>query len=161
MFTIICLGVVFGVFFSFDLFFSAKRKGTFIRQLVVLITTSIPAIYTATIGNDSGNNSIQILWFNFFYPTLLVTLLSSFIVIFLFVYNPLDHGRTWPLVKADGVAIVVGRHATEPERYAAEQLQSHIERRFKRRIAVMAETDVSGSAVQVFLLGQRSTNEWI
>ena len=72
-----------------------------------------------------------------------------------------DHGRTWPLVKADGVAIVVGRHATEPERYAAEQLQSHIERRFKRRIAVMAETDVSGSAVQVFLLGQRSTNEWI
>lgn len=72
-----------------------------------------------------------------------------------------DHGRTWPLVKADASAIVVGRQATQPERYAAEQLQSHIERRFGRRIPILEETAVPGTAAQVFLLGQRSTNQWV
>jgi hypothetical protein len=72
-----------------------------------------------------------------------------------------DHGQAWPLGGADRAAIVVGRQATEPERYAAECLQAHLQRRFKRQVAVVVETEVPEAARQVFLLGQRTTNAWL
>ena len=53
MITIISLGLVFGAVFSFDLFFSAKRQGTFVRQLITLITVSVPAIYNAVFQTSS------------------------------------------------------------------------------------------------------------
>ncbi len=56
-----------------------------------------------------------------------------------------------------GAAIVLGAKATEPERYAAERLQTLIERRFRRRLPIRAEDKVGESARQVFLLGQRTT----
>ncbi len=67
-----------------------------------------------------------------------------------------DHGRTWQLLGPDQAAIVLGAQAGEPERYAAERLQTHIERRFKRRIPIVAEAALPEAVRQVFLLGQRS-----
>lgn len=72
-----------------------------------------------------------------------------------------DYGRTWQLLAPDQAAIVLGAHAGEPEHYAAERLQTHIERRFRRRIPVVAEAALTESVRQVFLLGQRSTNAWL
>ncbi len=72
-----------------------------------------------------------------------------------------DHGRTWQLLGPDQTAIVLGPQAAEPERYAAQRLQAHIERRFKRRIPIVAEAAVPEAVRQVFLLGQRSTNPWL
>jgi len=72
-----------------------------------------------------------------------------------------DQGRTWQLFGPDQAAIVLGAQASEPERYAAERLQTHIERRFKRRIRSVAEAALPDAVRQVFLLGQRSTNAWL
>jgi len=72
-----------------------------------------------------------------------------------------DHGRTWQLLGPEQTAIVIGAHASEPERYAAERLQTHIERRFKRRLPIVAEAALPEAVRQVFLLGQRSTNSWL
>jgi len=72
-----------------------------------------------------------------------------------------DHGRTWQLAEPDKAAIVVGPQASEPERYAAERLQTHVERRLKRRIPIFAETALPKEVRQVFLLGQRDTNPWL
>ena len=72
-----------------------------------------------------------------------------------------DHGRTWKLLGPDQAAIVLGPQATAPERYAAERLQTHVERRFKRRIPLVAEATLPKTVRQVFLLGQRSTNPWL
>lgn len=72
-----------------------------------------------------------------------------------------DHGQTWQLLGPDQAAILIGPQATAPERYAAERLQTHIERRFKRRIPIAAEATVSEDVRQVFLLGQRDTNPWL
>jgi len=72
-----------------------------------------------------------------------------------------DHGRTWQLLDLEQTAIAIGPQATEPERYAAERLQAHVERRFKRRIPILAEAALPDAVRQVFLLGQRSTNPWL
>ncbi|NLF70011.1 MAG: hypothetical protein GX575_13275 [Candidatus Anammoximicrobium sp.] len=72
-----------------------------------------------------------------------------------------DHGRTWQLFEPDQAAIVLGAQASTPERYAAERLQTHIERRFKRRVPIVAEAALPESVRQVFLLGQPSTNSWL
>ncbi|HPM79189.1 MAG TPA: hypothetical protein PLF81_00745 [Candidatus Anammoximicrobium sp.] len=72
-----------------------------------------------------------------------------------------DHGRTWQLLGPDQTAIVMGAQATEPERYAAGRLQAHLERRFQRRIPIVAEAAVPEAVRLVFLLGQRSTNAWL
>jgi len=69
-----------------------------------------------------------------------------------------DSGITATLEAPDAAAIVVGAKATEPERYAAEYLQTQIERRFGRRLPIRAETDVPAGVRQVFLLGQVATN---
>lgn len=70
-------------------------------------------------------------------------------------------GQSWTLTGADQAAIVLGAQATAPEHYAAQCLQTHIERRFQQRLPILAETAVPPSAQQVILLGQRSTNAWI
>lgn len=72
-----------------------------------------------------------------------------------------DHGQTWQLLGDEQAAIVLGAQATEPERYAAERLQAHLERRFQRRLAIVAEQELRADVRQVFLLGQRSTNPWL
>jgi hypothetical protein len=72
-----------------------------------------------------------------------------------------DHGRTWQLLGPNQVAIVLGPQASKPERYAAERLQTHVERRLKRRIPILAETPLPEAVRQVVLLGQRSTNPWL
>ncbi len=69
-----------------------------------------------------------------------------------------DHGRTWLLAKPAEAAIVVGLKATEPERYAAERLQSLIQRRAKQKVQIVTEDQVPSAAKQLFLLGQRGTN---
>ena len=72
-----------------------------------------------------------------------------------------DHGQTWQLLGPEQAAIVLGTRAAEPERYAAERLQTHLERRFKRRIPLVTEGTLAETVRQVFLLGQRSTNPWL
>jgi hypothetical protein len=69
-----------------------------------------------------------------------------------------DSGVTATLQAPDAAAIVIGAKATEPERYAAEYLQTQIRRRFKRTLPIHAETDVPAGVSQVFLLGQIETS---
>ena len=69
-----------------------------------------------------------------------------------------ESGTTATLLAPDAAAIVIGTKASEPERYAAESLQTQIQRRFKRRLPIHAETDVPASVSQAFLLGQVETN---
>jgi hypothetical protein len=58
-------------------------------------------------------------------------------------------------------AIVIGTEASEPETYAAERLQTLVERRFDVTLPVRTEGSVPGEVEPVFLLGQRSTNAWL
>jgi len=69
-----------------------------------------------------------------------------------------ESGRTATLLGPDAAAIVIGTHATEPERYAAEYLQAQIERRFQRRLPVCAEDTAPAAVSQVLLLGQPATH---
>ncbi|NLS94573.1 MAG: hypothetical protein GXX96_20645 [Planctomycetaceae bacterium] len=71
-----------------------------------------------------------------------------------------DLGRQLTLDTSAAV-IVVGTAATEPEHYAAEYLQTQIERRFKHKLPICDETKVPETAVQVLLLGQVDTNMWL
>ena len=88
--TIIILGAIFGLFFSFDLFISPKRNGTFIRQFVCIITTSIPAIYNAVFMEVSlEDNSFPYLWIKLFYPSFACVLLLSILISYIFIYNKL------------------------------------------------------------------------
>ncbi|MCD6350619.1 MAG: hypothetical protein J7M26_00760, partial [Armatimonadetes bacterium] len=68
-----------------------------------------------------------------------------------------DEGTDLALGK-DTVAIVLGDRATEPERYAAERLQTLVERRFGVRWPVYTETTVPDRVSQPILLGQLDTN---
>ncbi len=70
-------------------------------------------------------------------------------------------GRTASLLSADEAAIVLGSSASPPERYAAEYLQTQIERRFHRKLPMHEEAKVPGHVRQVFLLGQVGTNAWL
>lgn len=72
-----------------------------------------------------------------------------------------DLGRTLPLAGPEAVAIVVGRKAADPERYAAERLQTLIERRFKVRIPIRTEGKLDPQVGQLILLGQRATNDLV
>ncbi len=78
------LGVVFGVFFAFDLFITAKTEGTFIRQFITIITTSIPAIYTAI--NYDNNVGLAEAWI-YFYIAFGIILLLSFLWAYFFIYK--------------------------------------------------------------------------
>ena len=69
-----------------------------------------------------------------------------------------DLGRTLTLDMSGGAAIVVGAKATEPEHYAAEYLQTQIQRRFKYKLAICDENDMPPTVRQVLLLGQANTN---
>ncbi len=69
-----------------------------------------------------------------------------------------DSGTVATLQAPDAAAIVIGTKATEPERYAAEYLQTQIERRFHRKLPIHAETEVPAAARQVLVLGQVETN---
>jgi hypothetical protein len=90
MVTIISLGIVFGAFFSFDLFFSAKRQGTFVRQLISLITVSIPAIYNAIFQTiKPTDNTFSELWFTYFYLSFVLTLFVFFFIALVLIYIPL------------------------------------------------------------------------
>lgn len=72
-----------------------------------------------------------------------------------------ETGRTVRLLGPDQTAIVLGAKATEPERYAAEQLQTLVQRRFQRRLPIVGENAVTDAVRQVLLLGQRDTNAWL
>ena len=72
-----------------------------------------------------------------------------------------DLGRSVTLEMSGRAAIVIGAKATDPERYAAEYLQTQIQRRFRRKLAVHDENDVPTGASQVLLLGQVDTNAWL
>jgi len=72
-----------------------------------------------------------------------------------------DSGRMAAISGPETVAIVLGAKATEPERYAAERLQTLIQRRFQKRLPVQTEDAVSPKVRQVLLLGQRSTNSML
>lgn len=75
------------------------------------------------------------------------------------VYRDLGHMLT--LDTSGNAAIVVGQEATEPERYAAEYLQTQIERRYKHKLAILDEDAVLPTISQVLLLGQVDTNSWL
>ena len=72
-----------------------------------------------------------------------------------------DLGRSVTLETSGRAAIVVGAKATDPERYAAEYLQTQIQRRFRRKLAIHDESDVPTDVRQVLLLGQTDTNAWL
>jgi hypothetical protein len=72
-----------------------------------------------------------------------------------------ETGRTVRLLGPDAAAIVVGCRATEPERYAAQQFQTLLQRRFKQRLPIVEERAVGAGVGQIFLLGQRGGNEWL
>ncbi len=68
-----------------------------------------------------------------------------------------DLGRTWPLTAGEQGAIVLGRQASDPERYAAERFQGLLQRRWHRSIPIVGEDKVPATASQIVLLGQRTT----
>ncbi len=70
-------------------------------------------------------------------------------------------GQTLTLETSGAAAIVIGAKATEPELYAAEYLQTQIQRRFKHKLAIHNEGDVQAPVRQVLLLGQVDTNAWL
>ena len=72
-----------------------------------------------------------------------------------------DLRRSVTLETSGAAAIVVGDKATDPERYAAEYLQTQIQRRFKRELPIHGETNVPTDVRQVLLLGQINTNGWL
>ncbi len=72
-----------------------------------------------------------------------------------------ETGRSLRLLGPEAVAIVVGAKAAEPVRYAAQQLQTLVERRFQRRLPIVGEDAVAATVRQVFLLGQRGSNAWL
>jgi len=55
--------------------------------------------------------------------------------------------------------LVVGRRASEPERYAAELFRKHVARRFGVSWPIRTEGEDLGGAEVVFLLGQRTTHD--
>ncbi len=72
-----------------------------------------------------------------------------------------DSGKTLELPpKTREIAIVLGDKCTKAELYAAERLQTLVERRFNRVLPIRLESEAAG-AKHVFLLGQRSTNTWL
>ena len=72
-----------------------------------------------------------------------------------------DLGRILTLETSGAAAIVVGAKASDPERYAAEYLQTQIRRRFRRELVIHDENDVPAEAGQVLLLGQVDSNAWL
>lgn len=72
-----------------------------------------------------------------------------------------ETGRPVQMLGAKDAAIVIGDKATKPERYAAERLQTLVQRRFKRHLPIQNESELSTNVLQVFLLGQRTTNTWL
>ncbi len=69
-----------------------------------------------------------------------------------------DSGTVGTLHAPDAAAIVIGTKAIEPEHYAAEYLQTQVERRFQRKLPIYVEAELPPAVRQVFLLGQVETN---
>lgn len=69
-----------------------------------------------------------------------------------------DLGREGRLLGADKAAIMIGAKASEPERYAAEQLQTLIARRFGLRLPIRVEGSAGANLKQIILLGQRTSS---
>lgn len=72
-----------------------------------------------------------------------------------------DTGQSVRLLGPDAAAIVLGSKAAEPERYAAQRLQTLLERRFRRRLPICTEIEAPAGLRQAILLGQRTTNGWL
>ena len=87
MITVVSVAILFGIFFSFDLFFCEKKKGTFVRQLVSLFTVSIPALYNAISDPILEDNSFAYFWSHYFYPILLIVLILFGIVAYWGIYR--------------------------------------------------------------------------
>jgi len=75
------------------------------------------------------------------------------------VYKPTSD--TAELLDANAAAIVLGAKATPPERYAAKQFQTLVQRRFKRVLPVVTEGKLGEGVRQAILLGQRGTHAWL
>lgn len=59
------------------------------------------------------------------------------------------------------ISIVLGEKCTEAEQYAAERLQTFVERRFGKILPIRLENEVDKEHKCVILLGRRSTNAWL
>ncbi len=68
-------------------------------------------------------------------------------------------GGTVLLRRPPECVVVLGAQATEPEKYAAQRLQTLVERRFGLRLPVVTEGKPTANAPQMILLGCRDTNE--
>ncbi len=69
-----------------------------------------------------------------------------------------ESGKSVTLLDSGRAAIVLGDRASEPERYAAEYLQTQVERRFQQRLPICVETGVPAGVNQLLLLGQVDTH---
>ncbi|MBI5723600.1 MAG: hypothetical protein HZA50_06555 [Planctomycetes bacterium] len=69
-----------------------------------------------------------------------------------------DRGGTIRLLAPAETAIVIGVKAREPEVFAAERLQTLINKRFGVKYPIAVEGKESTGAKQILLLGQRDTN---
>ena len=87
MVSIVSLGILLGIITSLDISLAPKKKGAFTRQLVTVLTSSIPAIYTAILGKETMNEFTET-FFRFFYPTYLLTIIVSFVFLFFLIFKP-------------------------------------------------------------------------
>ena len=69
-----------------------------------------------------------------------------------------DLGGTAELLGPGSTIIVLGNNAVEPERYAAERLQTLVRRRFRQTLPICELSGIPASAEQLLLLGQTATN---
>jgi hypothetical protein len=88
--SIITLAIILGAFFSLDLLFSKKEKGSFVRSLIVLLTVSVPAIYKGALLTEvTTEENWANLWMVFFYPTFCVVIVITFLVTYFCTYKPI------------------------------------------------------------------------
>lgn len=85
--SIISIGILLGLFFSFDLCLMEKNKGAFVRYLLYMFTVTSPAVYNSIVSTKPLDiSSFAYYWLKFFYPSFFVAIIifSFFSYFFLF-----------------------------------------------------------------------------
>ncbi len=70
-----------------------------------------------------------------------------------------DLSASIPLGTSETAAIILSDDPSEPQRYAAERLQTHIQRRFKQTFPILKADQLTDSIVQAFSLSLRADGQ--
>jgi len=84
------LGIILGVFFTYDLVFKKKKDGSFVRAFSILITATIPAIYQGIFGNiNIDEQTISVIFIKYFYTSFIGIIFISIFIIYQTTYKSL------------------------------------------------------------------------